>query len=224
MELSNLGSAAMLDFIKKMLPREDKFFDMFEAHAAKSVAAARHLRDALDGGTGMQGHIQALMKAEDEADRITDGVIDGLRKSFITPFDRADIQKLITDMDDAIDQMNKTAKAILLFEVETFEPQMVEMANDAVRMAELLAQAMPLMRNMGQNSNRLHEVTGKILAIEDEQDHRNEQGLKALIKGKAKKDAMAYIIGAEIYDHLEKVGDKFEDVAQTMSGIVVEHV
>ncbi len=214
----------MFEFIKKILPREDKFFDMFEAHVAKSIAAAHSLRAALNGGKEMRGHIDALMKAEDDADRITDDVIDGLRKSFITPFDRAEIQKLITDMDDAIDQMNKTAKAILLFEVVSFEPQMIGMADDAVKMAELLAQAIPLMRNMGANANRLHEITGKILAIEDDQDKLNEAGLKALIKGKAKKDAMAYIVGAEIYDHLEKVGDKFEDVAQTLSGIVVEHV
>jgi uncharacterized protein len=214
----------MFEFIKKIMPREDKFFDMFEAHVEKAVAAAGFLRAALNGGKDMQANIQALMKEEDAADRITDDVIEGLRKSFITPFDRADIQKLITDMDDAVDQMNKTAKAILLYEVTDFEPQMLEMADDAVKMAELLKQAMPLMRNMGQNSNRLHEFTGKILAIENEQDHRNELGLKALLKGKAKKDAMAFIIGAEIYDHLEKVGDKFEDVAQTLSGIVVEHV
>jgi uncharacterized protein len=214
----------MFGFIKKIMPREDKFFDMFEAHTAKSVSAAKYLRSALEGGKDMQGNIQALMKEEDAADRITDQVIDALRKSFITPFDRADIQKLITDMDDAVDQMNKTAKAILLFEVETFDPNMIEMADDAVRMAELLARAIPLMRNMGTNASQLHEITGQILAIEDDSDRRNEAGLKALIKGKAKKDAMAYIVGAELYDHLEKIADKFEDVAQTMSGIVVEHV
>jgi uncharacterized protein len=214
----------MFNFIKKMMPREDKFFDMFEAHCVKSVVAAESLRAALNGGKDMASHINALMKAEDDADRITDTVIDGLRKSFITPFDRADIQKLITDMDDAVDQMNKTAKAILLFEVTSFEPEMLEMADDAVQMAKLLQQAIPLMRNMGTNAGQLHEITGKILALEDDQDHRNEAGLKALLKGKGKKDALAFIVGAEIYDHLEKCGDKFEDVAQTLSGIVVEHV
>ena len=214
----------MFDFFKKLMPREDKFFDMFEAHTAKSVAAANYLRAALNGGKDMQANITALMKEEDDADRITDAVIDGLRKSFITPFDRADIQKLITDMDDAVDQMNKTAKAILLYEVSTFEPEMTEMAEDAVKMALLLQQAVPLLRNMGSNAARLHEITGKILAIEDDSDRRNEAGLKALLKGKAKKDPMAYIVGSEIYDHLEKCGDKFEDVAQTISGIVVEHV
>ncbi len=110
----------MFAFIKKIMPREDKFFDMFEAHTVKSIAAAKYLRAALDGGKAMQANISALMKEEDDADRITDQVVDGLRKSFITPFDRADIQKLITDMDDAIDQMNKTAKAILLYEVTSF--------------------------------------------------------------------------------------------------------
>ncbi len=101
---------------------------------------------------------------------------------------------------------------------------MVEMADDTVRMASLLQQAVPLLRNMGPNAGALHEITGKMIAIEDDSDRRNEAGLKALLKGKAKKDPMAYIIGAEIYDHLEKCGDSFEDVAQTISGIVVEHV
>jgi uncharacterized protein len=214
----------MFDFIKKMMPREDKFFDLFEAHAAKAVAALGFLRVALNGGKDMQVNIAALMKEEDAADRVTDDVMEAIRKSFITPFDRADIQKLITDMDDAVDQMNKTAKAILLYEVESFEPEMVEMADDAIRLAALLQQAIPLLRNMGNNAARLHEITGKMLAIEDETDHRHDAGLKALLRGKAKKDAMAFIIGSEIYSHLEKVADKFEDVAQTISGIVVEHV
>jgi uncharacterized protein len=214
----------MFDFIKKIMPREDKFFDLFEAHATKAVAASGYLRAALAGGKDMQANITSLMKEEDAADRITDDVMEAIRKSFITPFDRADIQKLITDMDDAVDQMNKTAKAILLYEVKSFEPEMVEMADDAVRLAALMQQAIPLLRNMGDNSARLHEMTGKMLAIEDETDHRHDAGLKVLLKGKAKKDPMAFIIGSEIYSHLEKVADKFEDVAQTISGIVVEHV
>ncbi len=212
-----------MDLIKKLMPREDKFFDMFEAHAAKSMEASKALRLVFDGDTLMNSHIATLVAAENAADRITDQVMDGIRKSFITPFDRSDIKNLITDMDDAVDQMNKTAKAISLYEVEEFEPNMKLMADDAVTLAGLLGQAMPLMRNVGSNKDRLHALTQQMIKIEDESDHRNDAGLKALMKGKGKKDPMAFIVGSQIYDHLEKVADKFEDVAHTISGIVIEH-
>lgn len=214
----------MLGLIKKLLPREDKFFDMFEAHAAKSVAASQALRAVLEGGKDVAANCAKLAKEEDDADRITDEVMEAIRKSFITPFDRSDIKNLITDMDDAVDQMNKTAKAIQLYEVTEFEPMMKAMADDAVKLASLLAETVPLMRSVGENKDRLHSLTNQMVQIEDESDRRNEAGLKALLHGKAKKDAMAFIVGAEIYNHLEKVADKFEDVAHTLSGIVIEHV
>lgn len=218
------GETRMFDLIRRIMPREEKFFDMFEAHAAKSVEAARTLRKIMDGGAGTAKACAELMKLESEADTISLGVLQSLRRSFITPFDRSDIKNLATSLDDAIDQMNKTAKAVLLFEIKAFEPNMRAMADDCVKLGELLVEAMPLMRNVGANSSRLHELTGKMVAIEEESDQQNEAGLKALLKGKAKKDAMAYIIGAEIYEHLEKVADRFEDVAHAMADIVIEHV
>jgi uncharacterized protein len=213
----------MFDFIKKIMPREDKFFDLFEAHAAKSVAASKSLGAVFSGGKDIAIHCAALMKSEDEADRITDDVMEAIRKSFITPFDRSDIKNLITDMDDAVDQMNKTAKAILLYDVKSFEPNMKVMADEALKLSALLAEALPLMRNVGSNSERLHTLTQQMIKIEDETDRHHDDGLRALVK-KGQKDPMAYIVGAEIYSHLEKVADKFEDVAHTMSGIVIEHV
>ena len=214
----------MAGFLRKLMPREDKFFDMFEAHAAKSLAAAKALAAVFEGGKNIAANCAALMKAEDEADHITAQVSEALRKSFITPFDRGDIKNLITDMDDAVDQMNKTAKAILLFEVKTFAPNMKIIADEAVQMATLLTQALPLLRNLGPNAAKLHQLCGQMFAIEDESDRHHENGLKALIKGKAKKDAMAFIIGSDLFGHLEKVADKFEDVAHTIDGIVIEHV
>ena len=214
----------MVGFLKKLMPREDKFFDLFEAHAAKSLSAAKSLAAVFNGGKTINAHCEALMKTEDEADHITENVNEALRKSFITPFDRGDIKNLITDMDDAVDQMNKTAKAILLFEVKAFEPNMKIIADEAVQMASLLTQALPLLRNVGTNAAKLHLLCGQMIAIEDESDRHHENGLKALIKGKAKKDAMAFIVGAELFGHLEKVADKFEDVAHTIDGIVIEHV
>jgi uncharacterized protein len=214
----------MLNQLKKLMPREDKFFDLFEAHAAKSLESAKHLAAIFQGGKTIAANCAALMKSEDEADHVAEKVSEALRKSFITPFDRSDIKNLITDMDDAIDQMNKTAKSILLFDVKSFEPNMKIMADEAVHLATLLNEVLPLLRNLGPNAAKLHLLCGKMIAIEDESDRHYENGLKALLKTKAKKDAMAFIIGQQLYDHLEKVADKFEDVAHTIDGIVIEHV
>lgn len=214
----------MVGFIKKLMPREDKFFDLFEAHAAKSLEAAKYLAKIFVGGKDIQANCASLMKAEVDADHVAEDVSEALRKSFITPFDRSDIKNLITDMDDAVDQMNKTAKAILLFEVKSFEPNMKIMAEEAVHLATLLVEVLPLLRDLGPNAAKLHSLCRKMVAIEDETDRHHENGLKALLKTKAKKDAMAFIIGSELYGHLEKVADKFEDVAHTIDGIVIEHV
>ena len=127
-------------------------------------------------------------------------------------------------MDDAVDQMNKTAKAVLLFELDTFEPAMREMADVAIKMAEKTCEAVPLLRNINPNAPKLHVLTAQIVKLEEESDTLNDAGMKALIKDKGRKDPMAYIIGAEIYEHLEKVADRFEDVANVINGIVIEHV
>lgn len=213
----------MFEFFKKMMPREERFFDMFEQHAALLVAGARALRAVLDGGDAVAGNSAQVMKYEDDADHVIQDVMDAIHRSFITPFDRSDIKDLITAMDDAIDQMNKTVKAVALFDVTEFAPDMRAMGDQIVRMAERTAEAVPLMRNIGRNTHRLHGLTAEIIRIEGENDHSHDAGLKALLAGPARKDAMAWIVGAEIFEHLEKVGDRFEDVANTVSGIVIEH-
>jgi uncharacterized protein Yka (UPF0111/DUF47 family) len=106
-----------------------QFFPLFERHAAAIAAGAEALRRMLDGGEQVRKHCQSVMRQEEEADTITRDVLIGIRSTFITPFDRGDIKDLITSMDDAIDQMQKTAKAIILFEMTSFEPEMRAMAD-----------------------------------------------------------------------------------------------
>jgi uncharacterized protein len=214
----------MFDFIKKAMPREEKFFDLFEAHAAKLIDGARMLSRIMDGGPDLEANCAALMKLEDEADHISHEVMQAIRRSFITPFDRSDIKALISSMDDAIDQMNKTAKAVLLYEVTSFEPEMKQMAELAVNLADKTAEAVPLLRQVSANSSQLHVMTAAMIRLEEDSDQLNDAGLKALLKGKAKADPMAFIVGSQFYEHLEKVADRFEDVANVINDIVIEHV
>src|SRR5215204_1970499 len=136
----------MLDWFRALMPKEDRFFGLFEQHATLVVAGAESLCAALEGGPALHQHVQTVMDRENEADAITREVLLAVRRTFITPFDRGDIKDLITAMDDAIDQMQKTAKTILLFKVTEFEPEMVRMAERIVQAAQLVQQAIPLLR------------------------------------------------------------------------------
>jgi uncharacterized protein len=214
----------MFDFIKGLMPREEKFFDLFEAQAAKAEEAAHTLRALLEGGKALADNCAKLSRQEEEADHISYEVMQAIRRSFITPFDRSDIKALSATLDDAVDQMNKTAKVVMLYDVKDFEPNMRAMADRAILLAKLIREALPLMRKIGPNSSKLHTLAGEASKIEEQSDQLNDEGLRLLYKGKAKKNALAFIIGSELYEHLEKVCDRFEDVAHVMNDIVIENV
>ena len=210
-------------WFRALLPREDKFFDLFEAHARTIVEAAEELRSMLTG-QDVEKHCQRIVVIEDQADKITADVLLAVRKSFITPFDRGDIKDLVHSMDDAIDMMHKTVKTVRLFEQTSFDPLMQQMGDIIVDAAKLTAEAVPLLEKAGANANRLSILAEQITRLEEQSDKLHEQGLKDLFLRHGRDNAMAYIVGSELYGELEKVVDRLEDVADEISGIVIEHV
>jgi len=153
---------------------------------------------------------------------VTREVLTALRRTFITPLDRGDIKDLITSMDDAIDQMNQTAKVITLFELRAFEQPMKDTGEIIVRAAQVAAEAVGLLRSLAKESNRLNALTEEIIRIEEQADQLHNQGRKEVFLNQ--RDAIAFVIGTEVYDHLEEVVDRFEDVANEISAIVIENV
>ena len=214
----------MLGWFRKLLPREDRFFDLF-AHHSRAVGAAADALNALLQGQDIDGNCARIVALEHEADDITREVLLAVRRSFITPFDRGDIKDLIQSMDDAIDMMHKTVKTIRLFEQTSFEPGMQEMGRTVVEAARLVAEAIPLLSDVNRNAQTLTQLAEEVTRVEGRSDELHEQGLKALFHRHGKTgDAMAFMIGSEIYGELEKVVDRFEDVADEISGIVIENV
>jgi len=214
----------MLDWFQRLLPRDYRFFPLFDRHASAIAAGAEALRRMLDGGEQVRNHCQRVMRQEEEADAITREVLIGIRSTFITPFDRGDIKDLITAMDDAIDQMQKTAKAIILFEMTSFEPEMRAMADANVDCASLVSRAVPLLSNIGLHVGQLNEICLQISRLEGHADDIYDQGLKALYERSKTGNAMEFMRGDEIYDHLEKSVDRFDDIANQIQAIVIEHV
>jgi len=214
----------MLSWFKKLLPREDKFFLLFERHSRTVVGAAEAMKVMLAGDGDIEAHCRRIVELEHEADEITREVLLAVRRSFITPFDRGDIKDLIQSMDDAIDMLNKTVKTIRRFEQRSFEPGMREMGILIAEAAQLVAQAVPLLAEIGPNSAKLGMLTEEVTRVEGRSDELYEAGLKNLFRAHGESNAMAYLIGSEIYGELEKVVDRFEDVANEISGIVIENV
>ncbi|AQS63583.1 hypothetical protein AGRHK599_LOCUS4734 [Rhizobium rhizogenes] len=214
----------MMSIFRKLMPREDRFFDLFSQHSETVVKAAAAL-DHLLSGIDVERNCDLIVSLEDQADGITRDVLLAVRRSFITPFDRGDIKDLIQSMDDAIDMMHKTVKTIRLFEQSEFDPLMKEMGHEIVRAANLIAEAIPLLEKVGTNAQRLSAIAEEVTRVEGRSDDLHDQGLKDLFRRHgAAGDAMAYMIGSEIYGELEKVVDRFEDVANEISGIVIENV
>lgn len=214
----------MLRWFQALMPREDRFFELYNRHAETLVEGARALCKLLNGGPGVTEAAKEVYHFEEQADAIARDVLLMVRRSFITPFDRGDIKDLINTLDDTIDQMKKTAKAVVLFEVDTMEPEMAAMGGQIIRAAALTVEAVKLLGSLRDNSARLHAITEEIIHLEEESDNLNDQGIKALFKKHRNGNAMNYIVGLEVYDHLEKVMDRFEDVANRISGIVIEQV
>jgi uncharacterized protein len=152
-------------------------------------------------------------------------VLIAVRRTFITPFDRGNIRDLITSMDNAIDQMQKTAKSVRLFDVTVFTPQMKQMADTIVKCAELVQEGVPLLRSIGSEAARLSSISEQISALEGQADEMHDAGLHETYRASAATgSALAFFVGNEVYDHLEKVVDRFDDVANILHGIVIEHV
>jgi predicted phosphate transport protein (TIGR00153 family) len=213
----------MLKAFQRLMPKEERFFDLFAQHAHTIVGGADAMVRMFNGEVPVADSCKEIGSQEHHADDITRDVIVAVRRSFITPFDRSAITGLISSMDDAVDEMWQTAKAITLYEVESFEPQMRQIAILAAEAARLVEEAVPLLRNIGRNAQQLHELTEKIVLLEGRADDLHEQGLKALYQANKATTPMAFFVGREVYSHLERVLDRLEDVADEIQGIVIDH-
>jgi len=214
----------MLGWFQALLPKEDNFFRLFDAHAATLIKGAEALRKVLEGGDDVPHWCQKIVDHEHEADDVAREVLFAVRRSFITPFDRSDIRGLTNSLDDSIDQMQKTAKVITLYEMRDFAPHMRQLGDIAVESAILTVEAVSLLPDMRKHRGRLNELTEKVARLESQSDTLYDQGMKALYEAHRTSDPMAFITGAEVYDHLEKVVDRFEDVANRINGVLVEHL
>src|SRR3982750_420682 len=144
----------MFPWFQRLLPRTGDFFGMFEAHAATIVGAAGALSKLVDGGQAHREHIAEVHRYEHAADDIIRQVLTTVRRTFLTPFDRGAITSLIGAMDDAVDEMQDTARAIDLYDLTSFTPEMKQMVAIISEAAALTSEAIPQLRNITRSGAR----------------------------------------------------------------------
>jgi uncharacterized protein Yka (UPF0111/DUF47 family)/8-oxo-dGTP pyrophosphatase MutT (NUDIX family) len=213
----------MFAWFQRLLPKTGGFFELFEAHAVSLCAAADATGRLFQGGARSADHIREIHERERDADEIIRAVLKTVRQTFLTPFDRSSITSLIGAMDNAIDEMQAAASAVELYEVTDFAAEMRDMAAIVVDSGRLVAEAMPLLRDVSRNGVRLHELTERLVRMEGHADEIHAAGLKKAYQAHGNGDAMAFVVHREVYKHLERIVDAFEDVANEIDGIVIDH-
>jgi predicted phosphate transport protein (TIGR00153 family) len=204
----------------RLMPTEGKFFDLFNQHAALCVKGAQEMVGLMTNFDDLETRTHAVESIEKQADKITYQCVDLLHKTFITPLDRDDIHKLITRMDDILDMMEDAAQTISLYDLQAVTSEAKRLAELCLACCQKVQQAVGMLHDMN-NAQKMVAICEEIDRLESDADHvmraamsklfRDEPDVRNLIKMKA------------IYEILETVTDRCEDVANIIEGIIVEN-
>ncbi|MGB2884607.1 MAG: DUF47 domain-containing protein, partial [Dehalococcoidia bacterium] len=202
-----------------IMPREPKFFDLFEKSVANVAKAAKELADFLEDYTNVPLKVARITELEHEGDAITHQIMEQLHRTFVTPLDREDIALLTERLDDVMDFIEDAANAMLLYRIEQPTTRAREMAAILVTMTSELVVAVPLLRNRSKMKGILEHCV-EINRLENEADAIIRHALAELFDDTPIADVIKW---REIYEHLETAADKGEDVANVLEGVVLKH-
>lgn len=202
------------------VPREAKFFDMFRESADLIVAGSKELIAMMNDLGNVELHARNIKDIEHKADKVTHSAVESLHKTFITPLDRDDIYRLITKMDDILDYIEAASQRFHLYDIRKITPEVIQLADIILRSAEDVRVAVAGLENM-KNSAVILERCVKINSLENEADHVMRSGMAKLFRDDL--DFKELIKLKEVYELLESVTDRCEDVANIVESIVLDH-
>jgi predicted phosphate transport protein (TIGR00153 family) len=200
----------------RLVPREESFFDLFEQMAGKVCQGAEELLELLENYTDLDKRVGRILDIEHEGDEITHEVIQRLNTTFITPFDREDIHRLASSLDDVLDHIEAAGEYLQLHRIENPLPQMVSLAQTLAVAAQKTSEAMPRFRKM----SGLEDYWIEINRLENEGDRFYRRTIAEVFSGDYK--AMDVLRFKDIIEEIENSIDRLEDVANTIEGIVLK--
>ena len=205
----------------RLLPKEGRFFDLFNAHAAQVVRAAHELSALMQDYDSREEHARAIDEAEHAADRITAEAIRLLHKTFITPLDRDHIHQLVNAMDDICDLIQDTTETLTLYDLRRITPEAARLADIAVKCAERVQEVVALLGRQEGNTEALIKTCEEIDRLESDADRVLRSAMSRLFR--EEQDVRELIKLKEIYELLEAITDRCEDVANLAEGISLEN-
>ena len=204
----------------RLMPHEGRFFSYFAEHAGLILQGAVELKALMDNVGESESRARNIKTIETKADAITHDTIQLLHQTFITPIDRDEIHQLITRMDDILDLMEDVSQSVFLYDIRTIPEEARRLADICVACAEKVKAAVELLSNMT-NAEKVMKICTEIDRLETDADQVLRAALAKLFRHEP--DTRELIKLKEIYEHLETVTDKCEDVANIIEGIVIEN-
>ncbi len=207
----------------RLMPREGNFFELFDQHAEQIASGSRALAQLMshyNDVAARRQYIDTIDRAEKDADRVTHETVTLLHKTFITPFDRDDIHKLITTMDDILDLIQDVAESAMLYDLQHISPEAQQLAEINEMCCERVKAAVNLLDSM-ENAETILKICTEIDRLESDADRVMRSAMSRLFRDEG--DVRQLIKLKAIYELLESVSDKCEDVANVIEGVVLEN-
>jgi predicted phosphate transport protein (TIGR00153 family) len=210
----------------KLLPREGNFFEMFNQHAERIVEAARAFSQLVANYNDLhlrEQYNRDVDNAERAADRVTHDVNRMIHKTFITPIDRDQIHKLINTMDDVADLIQDSAETMALYDVRVMTEEITRLTDLSVRCCERVKEAVALLGKLSDagSAEAALKTCEEIDRLESDADRVMRSAMSKLFREQT--DVLEVIKLKAIYELLETITDKCEDVANVVEGIILEH-
>lgn len=204
----------------RLVPQEHGFFDLFKESGDLMVSAMDEFRRILEYPNETESRTRTIKDLEHRADEVTHKTMTLMHSTFITPIDREDIHALIKSMDDIIDFIDASAQRLSLYEVRTIPPDLIRLADVTVESVRMVQQAVRMLPQL-KRSVEITKLCVDINRLENEADQVMRAGIARLFKEEA--DLRLLIKLKEIYELLETVTDRCEDVANVIESIVLEY-
>jgi predicted phosphate transport protein (TIGR00153 family) len=202
-----------------LMPREGRFFELFSKHADQIVLGARELAALMNDFDPGRSHAERIDEIEKRADKITHETIRLLHKTFVTPLDRDEIHRLITRMDDILDLIQDTAESMSLYDIRRVTPETARLADICLACCERVKTAVDLLPLPG-SAEAIMKTCEEIDRLESDADRVMRSAMSTLFREEA--DVRQLIKLKAIYELLETVTDRCEDVANILEGIAIE--
>ncbi|MEO8008553.1 MAG: DUF47 domain-containing protein [Betaproteobacteria bacterium] len=204
----------------RLMPTEGRFFELFVEHAEQILQASKELASLMAAFDDVQSRCYNIETIEKRGDRIARSAIGLLHKTFITPINREDIHQLVTRMDDILDMMEDAAQSIYLYDIRSVTLEAKRLADICVGCAEKVKEAVSLLAHM-ENATKILAVCAEIDKLESEADHVMRSAMAKLFRDEP--DVRQVIKLRAIYELLEGVTDRCEDVANMIEGIILDN-